>query len=84
MKNTTKCSAPKTLQEALQSGWKIDEELSSWGFGSATRREGFLFLKKRGQRRPVTVPFVAFYQTSRPYFTFGDRGRQTQANASLQ
>jgi len=60
---------PKSLQEALESGWRIDEELSTWEFDGSSKREGFLFLRKKGAgARRLTIRFTALYDTRRPYF----------------
>ena len=64
--------APKSLQEALEHGWQIDEELTTWEFhGNSNKREGFLFLTKRGAHNNadrLIVPFFALYVARRPHF----------------
>ena len=60
--------APVSLEKALQSGWKINEQLSGWTFKAANKRDGFLLLTKPGDRRTLYVPFVALYELRKPYF----------------
>jgi hypothetical protein len=62
---------PKSLQEALKCGWKINEQLSAWSFQAANSRDGFLFLTRKGAGKgPKTliVPFAALYKLWKPYF----------------
>ena len=68
MAKTAKPQAPKTLEDALTAGWRIDETLSTWRFNGIYRREGFLFLKKPGARERLIVPFSALYDPSPAYF----------------
>jgi len=66
--------APKSLQEALEHGWRIDEELTTWEFcGNSNKRRGFLFLKKKsaGAER-LMLSFTALYDVGRPHF-LGER-----------
>jgi hypothetical protein len=64
---------PRDLQEALQRGWRIKEQLSTWEFTTSNRREGFLFLTKEGTRQTLKIAFTAFYDLSRPYFFGAER-----------
>jgi hypothetical protein len=59
---------PRSLEEALNQGWKISEDLTSWEFRSGNRREGFLILEKKGESRMLMVRSMALYQLGRPYF----------------
>jgi hypothetical protein len=59
---------PRSLEEALNQGWKISEDLTSWEFRSGNRREGFLVLEKKGETRTLMVRSLALYELGRPYF----------------
>jgi hypothetical protein len=70
-RNTKNVKAPRSLQEALEHGWQIDEELTTWEFDSSSRRVGFLFLTKPGAGKNadrLMIPFLALYSTRRPHF----------------
>jgi hypothetical protein len=60
--------APRNLGEALAGGWKIREQLSSWNFKSANKREGFLLLSQGKASKTLMVPYKALYEPSEPYF----------------
>lgn len=59
---------PLSFEAALDSGWKITEELGGWTFSTANRREGFLLLKRPRHPRTLYVGFVALYELRKPYF----------------
>lgn len=63
--------APQSFAEALKQGWTIHEQLSSWCFKTANKRDGFLSLTREGSgkgSRTLIVPFVALYELQKPYF----------------
>ena len=61
--------APQSFEAALDSGWKIHEQLTSWQFHTANKREGFLFLTSSGAgNKTLIVPYVALYELRAPYF----------------
>jgi hypothetical protein len=62
---------PQSFEEALKQGWTIHEQLSSWHFKTANKRDGFLFLTREGSgknSKTLIVPFVALYELRKPYF----------------
>jgi hypothetical protein len=68
-RNISSLRAARSLEEALDSGWAIHEQLSSWQFRTANKREGFLFLTRHGAgNKTLIVPYVALYELSTPYF----------------
>jgi hypothetical protein len=64
----SRARAPRSLEEALDQGWKISEDLTSWDFRGSNRREGFIFLRKKGQSETLMLRCVALYELGRPYF----------------
>lgn len=65
--------APPSFQAALESGWTIKEQLSSWDFSRANKRDGFLFLKKASAAATLMVRFNSLYELGEPYFLEVDR-----------
>jgi hypothetical protein len=61
-------TAPVTFVEALESGWTIHEQLSSWVFYDANKREGFFFLTRGKNSETLIVPYTAYYELRTPYF----------------
>jgi hypothetical protein len=59
---------PRNLAEALAGGWKIGEQLSTWNFKPANKREGFLLLSHGKASKTLVVPYAALYELSAPYF----------------
>jgi len=62
---------PQSLEEALKQGWRINEQLSSWNFTAANKRDGFFFLTRQGSGKDskrLIVPFVALYELQKSYF----------------
>ena len=41
---------PQSFEKALEQGWTIHGQLSSWNFKTANRRDGFLFPDSRWKR----------------------------------
>ena len=76
---------PRTFVEALESGWTIHEQLSTWVFYDANKREGFFFLTRRGKdSKTLIVPYTAFYELRTPYFLGGSsRWGEVQAEAGF-
>ena len=73
--------APRTFVEALESGWTIHEQLSSWTFYDANKREGFFFLTRRDKdSKTLIVPYTAFYELRTPYF-LGESSRLGEVHA---
>lgn len=58
---------PRSFEEALTKGWTIHEQLSSWNFKRANKREGFLLLTK-GASKTLMVRYTALYELGEPYF----------------
>ena len=64
---------PRSLQHALDGGWRVDEELSWWEFHGSSKRTGFLFFKKKGAgAERLMISFTALYDVGRPHF-LGER-----------
>lgn len=59
---------PRSLAEALAAGWKIGEQLSTWDFRPANKREGFLRLSRGKTSKTLMVQYTALYSLSAPYF----------------
>ena len=59
---------PRSFEEALTKGWRIHEQLSSWSFKRANKREGFLVLTKGNAVKTLTVRYTALYELGEPYF----------------
>lgn len=71
MSKETNPEAPQCLEAALDAGWRIQEALSTWDFTGSNKREGFLFLTRKGSRKgskTLIVPFSALYELRKPYF----------------
>ena len=65
---------PRNFEEALTNGWKIHEQLSSWRFDRANKREGFLLLTNgKPSSKTLMVRYTALYELGEPYFLEGDR-----------
>jgi hypothetical protein len=60
--------APQSFEEALGRGWRVHEQLSSWNFKPANKREGFLILTHSKTSRTLMVKYTALYELSEPYF----------------
>lgn len=76
---------PVTFVEALENGWTIHEQLSTWVFYDANKRDGFFFLTRKGSKTPkLIVPFTAYYELRTPYF-LGESSRwgEVQAEAGF-
>jgi hypothetical protein len=83
-KHAKKLRIPRNIIEAVNQGWQIVEQSSSWHFDGGMRpgeyfrwrdanaREGFFRLKKPRSRETLFVPFLALYDMGRPYF-LGDK-----------
>jgi len=68
-RNISRLRTPHSFEEALDHGWTIHEQLSSWQFHTANKREGFLFLTREGaSNKTLIVPYVALYELRAPYF----------------
>ena len=68
-RNISRLRVPRSFEEALDHGWTIHEQLSSWQFRTANKREGFLFLARHGVgNKTLIVPYVALYELRAPYF----------------
>jgi hypothetical protein len=71
-KKTKRRSVPKlpsSFSEALAAGYTVQEQLSSWQFRTANKREGFLMLTKgKVNSSTLVVPCVALYDLGAPYF----------------
>ena len=66
--------APRSFNEALEKGWKIHEQLSSWNFKTANKREGFLLLTNgKASSKTLMVRYTALYELGEPYFLEVDR-----------
>jgi hypothetical protein len=71
-KKTKRRSAPKlpnSFSEALSVGYTVHEQLSTWQFRTANKREGFLMLTKgKATSSTLVVPYIALYDLAAPYF----------------
>jgi hypothetical protein len=66
--------APRNLGEALAGGWKIHEQLTTWQFKNANKREGFLILTNgKASSKMLMIRYTAFYELGEPYFLEADR-----------
>jgi len=75
---------PRSFEEALDNGWTIHEQLSSWVFEDANKRDGFLFLTRDKGSKTLIVPYTAFYELRKPYFLDGSsRWEQVQAEVGF-
>ena len=76
----------RSIVEAVNQGWEIREQLSSWHFDGhlrprlristgamQTARDGFFRLKKPRSRETLMIPFRALYDLGKPYFFGGKR-----------
>jgi hypothetical protein len=83
-KNSRK-HTPATFVEALESGWTIHEQLSTWVFYDANKREGFFFLTRGKNSKTLIVPYAAFYELRTPYFLDGSSSwGEVQAEAGFR
>ena len=65
---------PRSFGEALKKGWRIHEQLSSWNFDRANKREGFLLLiSRKASSKTLMVRYTALYELGEPYFLEADR-----------
>lgn len=61
--------APRSFGEALTKGWTIHEQLASWSFNGANKREGFLILTNgKSSSKTLMVKYTALYDLGAPYF----------------
>lgn len=68
-KRAVKTRAPRSLVDAVNQGWEISEQLSSWKFRGANKREGFFILfNKKVSPHQLMVRYTALYELGQPYF----------------
>lgn len=69
----TSLRTPRNFEEAYKAGWRIHEQLSSWDFKQANKREGFLiFSKEKCSSKTLMIRYTALYELGKPYFLEAD------------
>jgi hypothetical protein len=58
----------RSLVDALNQGWEVQEQLSSWSFSGANKREGFFRLTNEHSNGTLMVRYLALYELGKPYF----------------